>query len=60
MRPEDLVGDPMWYVFDTCVHLIRTLPALQHDIDNMEDFVMAEALLRMNDENFENRRKDNW
>lgn len=36
-RNEDLVGDPMWYVFDTCVHLIRTLPALQHDLDNMED-----------------------
>lgn len=37
LRNEDLVGDPMWYVFDTCVHLIRTLPALQHDLDNMED-----------------------
>lgn len=36
-RNEELVGDPMWYVFDTCVHLIRTLPALQHDLDNMED-----------------------
>ena len=36
-RTEDFVGDPMWYIFDTCVHTIRTLPALQHDIDNMED-----------------------
>jgi hypothetical protein len=24
-------------VFKTCVHLIRTLPALQHDMDNPED-----------------------
>jgi hypothetical protein len=32
-----LVGEPMWYVFDTCVHLIRTLPALQHDLTNPED-----------------------
>jgi hypothetical protein len=32
-----LVGEPMWYVFNTCVHLIRTLPALQHDINNPED-----------------------
>lgn len=31
------VGTPMWYCFDTCIHLIRTLPALQHDMDNMED-----------------------
>lgn len=36
-RNEDLVGEPMWYVFSTCEHLIRTLPALQHDLDNMED-----------------------
>lgn len=36
-RPEDLVGEPMWYVFSTCKDLIRTLPALQHDLDNMED-----------------------
>lgn len=32
-----MVGTPMWYVFKTCVHLIRTLPALQHDITNPED-----------------------
>lgn len=32
-----LVGIPMWYCFDTCIHLIRTLPALQHDMDNPED-----------------------
>lgn len=31
------VGVPMWYVFKTCVHIIRTLPALQHDINNPED-----------------------
>lgn len=36
-RNEDLVGDPMWYIFSTCEHTIRTLPALQHDLDNMED-----------------------
>lgn len=33
----DTVGTPMWYCFKTCVHLIRTLPALQHDMDNPED-----------------------
>lgn len=32
-----LVGTPMWYVFSTCVHIIRTLPALQHDMTNAED-----------------------
>lgn len=31
------VGIPMWYVFDTCVHIIRTLPALQHDLNDPED-----------------------
>lgn len=31
------VGQPMWYCFATCVHIIRTLPALQHDLDNPED-----------------------
>jgi hypothetical protein len=30
-------GRPMMYVFDTCVHLIRTLPALQHDPTRPED-----------------------
>lgn len=34
---ESMVGTPMWYCFKTCVHLIRTLPALQHDMDNPED-----------------------
>lgn len=38
---DRLVGNedtgPMWYVFKTCTHIIRTLPALQHDIDNPED-----------------------
>lgn len=32
-----LVGTPMWYCFKTCIHLIRTLPALQHDLNNPED-----------------------
>lgn len=31
------VGLPMWYVFSTCPHIIRTLPALQHDLTNPED-----------------------
>ena len=31
------VGIPMWYVFDTCIHIIRTLPALQHDLNDPED-----------------------
>lgn len=31
------VGRPMWYVFATCSHIIRTLPALQHDITDPED-----------------------
>ena len=30
-------GKPMLYVFSTCVHLIRTLPALQHDEAKPED-----------------------
>lgn len=36
-----LVGDndgrPMLLIFNTCTHLIRTLPALQHDQDKPED-----------------------
>lgn len=32
-----LDGDPMIFMFDHCKHLIRTLPALQHDAGNMED-----------------------
>lgn len=31
------VGSPMWYCFSNCVHLIRTLPALQHDLNDPED-----------------------
>lgn len=31
------VGKPMWYIFSNCVHTIRTLPALQHDINKPED-----------------------
>ncbi len=34
---ESMVGEPMWYCFKTCTHLIRTLPALQHDLDKPED-----------------------
>lgn len=30
-------GQPMLYIFSTCVHTIRTLPALQHDTTRMED-----------------------
>lgn len=30
-------GRPMLYVFDTCPHLIRTLPAMQHDVHRPED-----------------------
>jgi len=35
-----LVGDdniPLIFIFDTCVHLIRTLPALMHDEHDLED-----------------------
>lgn len=37
MADKELVGEPMWFCFKTCTHLIRTLPALQHDLDNPED-----------------------
>ncbi len=39
LEPENdnMVGTPMWYCFKTCVALIRTLPALQHDMNNPED-----------------------
>lgn len=30
-------GEPMLYVFSNCQHIIRTLPALQHDKHNAED-----------------------
>jgi hypothetical protein len=30
-------GRPMIYCFDTCLDSIRTIPALQHDPDNLED-----------------------
>ncbi len=30
-------GRPMLYIYETCTHLIRTLPALQHDKHNAED-----------------------
>jgi hypothetical protein len=35
LQGED--GKPMLYIFNTCTHLIRTLPALQHDADRPED-----------------------
>lgn len=31
------VGQPMLYIFKTCIHIIRTLPALQHDLTDPED-----------------------
>lgn len=31
------VGQPMLYFFTTCPQVIRTLPALQHDLNNPED-----------------------
>lgn len=33
----DEEGRPMLFFFSTCVHSIRTIPALQHDEDNPED-----------------------
>lgn len=36
-RLKGIDGKPMIYWFDTCVDLIRTLPALQHDTSRMED-----------------------
>ncbi|RUP36250.1 MAG: hypothetical protein EKK60_15485 [Gordonia sp. (in: high G+C Gram-positive bacteria)] len=35
LKGED--GRPMIYMFDTCTHLIRTLPSLQHDEARPED-----------------------
>lgn len=40
MLRQRLVGDegvPMIYFFENCVDAVRTLPALQHDPDNLED-----------------------
>jgi hypothetical protein len=34
---DDDDGKPLLYFFETCVHLIRTLPALQHDEHDPED-----------------------
>lgn len=33
----DADGNPMLFFFSTCIHTIRTLPALQHDEDKPED-----------------------
>lgn len=30
-------GPPMLFFFETCIHSIRTIPALQHDEDRIED-----------------------
>lgn len=30
-------GKPLLYIFDTCTHLIRTLPIMQHDLSRPED-----------------------
>lgn len=37
IRLEGEEGLPMLYFFNTCTHIIRTLPALQHDEHNAED-----------------------
>jgi hypothetical protein len=34
---EDQYGPAMLVFFETCVHAIRTIPALQHDADRLED-----------------------
>jgi hypothetical protein len=36
-RLAGTAGEPLLYIFDTCAHLIRTLPALPHDKHNAED-----------------------
>ena len=36
-RNSDEKGKPLLYFFDTCRHLIRTLPALMHDQHKVED-----------------------
>lgn len=36
-RLKGIDGKPLIYFFDTCVHAIRTLPALQHDQERPED-----------------------
>ena len=36
-RLQGIDGRPMLYLFSTCVHTIRTLPALQHDGHRAED-----------------------
>lgn len=33
----NIIGPPMLYLFETCVHTIRTIPALQHDELRPED-----------------------
>jgi hypothetical protein len=38
----DEYGRPMIYFFNTCEDIIRTLPVMQHDPDNMEDVMEGE------------------
>lgn len=33
----EFIREPMWQIFETCTHLIRTLPALTHDDHDGED-----------------------
>lgn len=36
-RLAGIDGDPSFFVFDTCIHFIRTVPVLQHDRNRAED-----------------------
>jgi hypothetical protein len=37
LKDDEETKKPMIYFFESCVHAIRTLPALQHDEHNIED-----------------------
>jgi hypothetical protein len=43
-------GEPMLYVFNTCLDSIRTIPLLQHDSNNIEDL----------DSDMEDHAADDW
>jgi hypothetical protein len=43
-------GEPMIYVFNTCIDSIRTIPLLQHDDHNIEDL----------DSDMEDHAADDW
>lgn len=49
-RFEGIDGEPMIYVFDTCLDSIRTIPLLQHDSNNPEDL----------DSEMEDHAADDW